>query len=116
MVAASRSVSVNAGLMRPYEPTAWESIQFEHATDAQSAIGATGIYVASRIHVDSRIYVDSCAQIAAVTAAYELRQFLLQVPVNTEKIDHSMEQHRRVLYDAHKRISSVTKGVQKPAK
>jgi preprotein translocase subunit Sss1 len=73
------------------------------------------VYVGYRIHVASRTYVDSCAQISAVSAAYELSQTLQQILVNTEKIQHSLKQHRRVLYDAHKRICAVTKGSEKPA-
>jgi Tfp pilus assembly protein PilE len=73
------------------------------------------IYVGYRIYVASRTYVDSCAQISAVSAAYELRQTLQQILVNTEKIQYSLKQHRRVLYDAHKRICAVTKGSEKPA-
>ncbi len=57
------------------------------------------------------IYVASRGQISAITAVCELRQTLQQVLANTEKINRSLHDQRRVLYDAHKRISSVTKGV-----
>ena len=57
------------------------------------------------------IYVASRGQISALTAVCELRQTLQQILANTEKIDRSLHDQRRVLYDAHKRISSVTKGV-----
>ena len=57
------------------------------------------------------IYVTGRGQISAITAACELRQTLQQILANTEKIDRSLHDQRRVLYDAHKRISSVTKGV-----
>jgi hypothetical protein len=57
------------------------------------------------------IYVAGRGQISALTAICELRQTLQQILANTEKIDRSLHDQRRVLYDAHKRISSVTKGV-----
>lgn len=59
------------------------------------------------------IYIASRGQIAAVTAAYELRQAHSQILANTEKIDRSLHQQRRILCDAHKRISAVTKGGKK---
>ncbi len=39
---------------------------------------------------------------------------LHQILAHTHNMDLSLRQQRRVLYDAHKRISSVTKGVGKP--
>jgi hypothetical protein len=80
------------------------------------AVMAILIYVVSRIHVICSTYVASCGQIAAVTAAYELRQTLNQILANTQRIEHSLHNQRRVLNDAHKRISAVTKGVEKPAR
>jgi hypothetical protein len=62
------------------------------------------------------IDVASRGQIAALTAVCELRQTLQQVLVNTERIDRSLHEQRRVLNDAHKRIYAVTKGVEKPAR
>jgi hypothetical protein len=38
-------------------------------------------------------------------------QSLRQILANSQDIEHSLQQQRRVLYDAHKRISTVTKGV-----
>jgi Na+-translocating ferredoxin:NAD+ oxidoreductase RnfG subunit len=61
------------------------------------------------------IYVASRGQISALTAACEVRLALQQILANTDKIDRSLHEQRRVLYDAHKRISTVTKGVSKPA-
>jgi hypothetical protein len=55
------------------------------------------------------------SQISALSAACEIRLALEQILANTEKIDRSLQHQRRVLYDAHKRISSVTKGIEKPA-
>jgi hypothetical protein len=57
------------------------------------------------------LYVASWGQVSALTAACELRQTLTEILACTEKIDRSLRDQRRVLYDAHKRISSVTKGV-----
>ena len=62
------------------------------------------------------IYVASRGQISALTAVCELRQTLNQILARTEKIDRSLHDQRRVLCDAHKRISAVTKGVEKPAR
>jgi hypothetical protein len=43
--------------------------------------------------------------------AWHCVQTLTEILANTEKIDRSLHDQRRVLYDAHKRISAVTKGV-----
>ena len=59
------------------------------------------------------IYIASRGQISALTAVYEIHQTLQQILASTEKIDHSLHDQRRVLFDAHKRISAVTKGVEK---
>jgi D-ribose pyranose/furanose isomerase RbsD len=59
--------------------------------------------------------VASHGQISALTAIHEIRQDLQQILASTQKIDQSLLQQRRVLYDAHKQISAVTKGVQKTA-
>jgi hypothetical protein len=61
------------------------------------------------------IYVASRRQIAALSAVCEVRLALQQILANTQKIDNSLRDQRRVLNDAHKRISTVTKGVEKPA-
>jgi hypothetical protein len=61
------------------------------------------------------IYVASRGQISALTAVYEIRLTLQQILANTEKIDRSLYDQRRVLYDAHKRISAVSKGLEKPS-
>jgi hypothetical protein len=57
------------------------------------------------------LYAASRGQISALNAVYEIRQTLQQILASTEKIDRSPHDQRRALYDAHKRISSVTKGV-----
>ena len=57
------------------------------------------------------ICIASRGQVSALTAVYEIRQTLQQILASTEKIDRSLHDQRRVLYDAHKRISTVTKGV-----
>ena len=60
------------------------------------------------------ICIASRGQISVLTAVYEIRQTLQQILASTEKIAHSLHDQRRVLFDAHKRISAVTKGVEKP--
>jgi hypothetical protein len=61
------------------------------------------------------IYVSGRSQASALAGICEARQALDQILANTHTIENSLLQQRRVLYDAHKRISSVTKGVSKPA-
>ena len=61
------------------------------------------------------IYVACRGQISALSAVYEVRLGLQQILASTQKIEHSLDLQRHVLCDAHKRISAVTKGVQKPA-
>jgi hypothetical protein len=60
------------------------------------------------------IYVSGRSQTSALAGICEARQALNQILANTHNIQNSLQQQRRVLYDAHKRISSVTKGVSKP--
>lgn len=48
------------------------------------------------------------------SAGGELRRALDQILANTRNIERALEQQRRVLNDAHKRISAVTKGLEKP--
>lgn len=53
--------------------------------------------------------------LTALTGIGELRATISQVVADTSNINHSLRQQRRILYDAHKRISAVTKGVKKQA-
>jgi hypothetical protein len=62
------------------------------------------------------IYVASRGQVSALTAVCEIRQTLNQILTNNQDIEGALRQQRRVLYDAHKRIFAVTKGVEKPAR
>jgi CHASE3 domain sensor protein len=62
------------------------------------------------------ICIASRGQISSLTAVYEIRQTLQNILASTEKIDRSLHDQRRVLYDAHKRISAVTKGIGKAAR
>jgi hypothetical protein len=73
------------------------------------------IYVVNRISVAGGTYIDGSAHLAAITAAYELRQTVDQILANTKRIDRSLKDQRRVVNDAHKQISAVTKGVKKQA-
>jgi hypothetical protein len=57
------------------------------------------------------IYISSRSQASALAGICEVRQTLNQILANSQDIEHSLRQQRRVLYDAHKRISTVTKGV-----
>ena len=53
--------------------------------------------------------------IAALTGIAELRATAARILADTQNIDLSLRQQRRVLYDAHRRISAVTKGSEKHA-
>jgi hypothetical protein len=57
------------------------------------------------------LYAAGRGYLAALTGIGELRSTLSQILASAQNIDQSLRQQRRVLYDAHKRISSVTKGV-----
>jgi hypothetical protein len=60
------------------------------------------------------IYVTGRSQASALAGICDARQALNQILANTHNIENSLQQQRRVLNDAHKRISAVTKGVSKP--
>jgi type II secretory pathway pseudopilin PulG len=51
---------------------------------------------------------------AALTKVGELSATLAQILAGNRNIEDHLEQQRRVLYDAHKRIHAVTKGLSKP--
>ena len=57
------------------------------------------------------LYAAGRGYLAALTGIGELRSTLSQILASAQNIELSLRQQRRVLYDAHKRISSVTKGV-----
>ena len=57
------------------------------------------------------LYAAGRGYLAALTGVGELRSTLSHILASAQNIDQSLLRQRRVLYDAHKRISSVTKGV-----
>jgi len=61
------------------------------------------------------IYVSSRSQASALASICELRRTLDQILAGNRNIEDKLEQHRRVLYDAHKQIHAVSKGLEKPA-
>jgi hypothetical protein len=61
------------------------------------------------------IYVVSRGQLSALSTICELHINLQQILDNTEKIEQLLHDQRRILNDAHKRITTVTKGLEKPA-
>ena len=67
------------------------------------------LVLAALLYAVGRHYISALAGIA------ELRVTTARILAATQNIDHSLRQQRRVLYDAHKRISAVTKGSEKPA-
>jgi hypothetical protein len=61
------------------------------------------------------LYAAGWGHLSALGAVGELRAIIVQILAHTQNIDESLRQQRRVLYDTHKRVSVVTKGVGKPA-
>jgi len=61
------------------------------------------------------IYVSGRRQFSSLAAFCEVRRARDQILAGDRTIEATLEQQRRVLYDAHKQIHAVTKGLQKPA-
>ncbi len=61
------------------------------------------------------IYVAGRGTASALANISGLRRTLDQILAGSRNIESTLEQHRRVLYDAHKQIHTVTKGLRKPA-
>jgi hypothetical protein len=61
------------------------------------------------------VYLDRPRSGSALNSMCEIRQTMQQILANTQQLERSLHDQRRVLNDAHKRISAVTKGVKKPA-
>ena len=55
-------------------------------------------------------------QISALTGLSDVRQALQQILANTQALERTMYEQRRVINDAHKKITAVSKGVVKPVK
>jgi len=62
------------------------------------------------------LYAAGRGYLSALTGIGELRAALSQVQADTHDMEDSLRQQRRILYDAHRRISAVTKGLKKPAR
>lgn len=62
------------------------------------------LVLAALLYAVGRNYVSALAGLA------ELRATVARILAHTQNIDDSLRQQRRVLYDAHRRISTVTKG------
>ena len=67
------------------------------------------VVLAALLYAAGRGYIAALADVAA------LRAILAQVHPGAQEIERSLRQQRRVLYDAHKRISAVTRRSVKPA-
>ena len=61
------------------------------------------------------LYAAGRGYLAALTGLGELRGITAQILAHAQNADLSLNQQRRVLYDTHKRLCAVTKGVEKPA-
>jgi len=59
------------------------------------------------------LYAAGRGYLSALTGIGELRGIMCQILAHTQNADLSLSQQRRVLYDAHKRLCAVTKGVEK---
>jgi len=73
------------------------------------------VCVAVIVVLAALLYAAGRGYLAALSSVGELRATLSRVQADTQNMDQSLRQQRRVLYDAHRRISTVTKGLQKPA-
>ena len=62
------------------------------------------------------LYAAGRAYMAAVTSIADLRSSLDKVHLEAEEIRHAIQLQKPVLYDAHRRISAVTKALAKPAR
>ena len=63
------------------------------------------------------IYVANQGRTSAIENVCQIRRDLDQILTGNRNIERALEQHRRVLYDAHKNIHrAVTKGLEKPAR
>ncbi len=61
------------------------------------------------------IYVAGRGTASALASICEFRRTLDQILAGNRNIETTLEQHRHVLYDAHKKIhQAVTKGLEKP--
>ena len=60
------------------------------------------------------LYAAGWGYLAALAKFGELGIILRQILAETHEMDLSLQQQRRVLYDAHKRIHAVTKGLRNP--
>jgi hypothetical protein len=65
--------------------------------------------------LDALLYAAGRGYLAALTGIGELRGITAQILAHAQNVDLSLNQQRRVLYDAHKRLCAVTKGAKKPA-
>jgi hypothetical protein len=61
------------------------------------------------------IYVAGRGRASDSASICEIRRTLDQILAGNRDIETTLKQHRRVLYDAHKQIHAVQKGLQKPA-
>lgn len=61
------------------------------------------------------IYVQGLRQIDASNALSEVRHCLEHVLAGNRAIQATLDKHRSVLNDAHRRIYAVTKGLKNPA-
>jgi hypothetical protein len=60
------------------------------------------------------ISVTGRRQPSSYAAFCEVRRALDQILADDRALEKALEQQRRVLYDAHKQIHAVSKGLQKP--
>jgi hypothetical protein len=88
-------------VLREHAPTAQEQAAFLVLLVCLAVI----VVLAALLYAAGRGYLSALAGMGKLSAT------LSQVLADTQLIELSLRQQRRVLYDAHKRISAVTKGV-----
>jgi hypothetical protein len=63
------------------------------------------------------IYVANRSRTSSIENIAEVRRGVDQLLAGNRNIESTLERHRRVLFDAHKKIhEAVTKGLEKPAR
>ena len=71
------------------------------------------VCLAAIVVLAALLYAAGRGYLTAMTNLGELRGIISQILAHAQYTDLSLRQQRRVLYDTHKRLCAVTKGVEK---
>jgi len=93
-----------------------EFVSFREQIDTGGPLGRAGVIIIGAIAELERNLIIERVRAGMRRARLEGQHIgrnplVLDHAANNEKIDRSLRNQRRVLYDAHKRISAVTKGI-----